>query len=220
MSGWNVIWTVLLVLLALFMLLLVIPVYLRITFRGELTIRIRIGGIPFRLYPRREKSVREEISKAKKTERRSKAESGKKLSTLSKMLKEDGVRAVISYYTSLAQLLTAEAKRFFRAVTVDHLRIHLIVASGDAAETAQNYGRACAVVFPAEALLESGMRIRHRSVRLEPDFLASKGRAELDIRLHAVPIRLLWTLLRSFISFLFHQNISSKPHYKEASSHG
>ena len=135
MSGWNVIWTVLLVLLALFMLLLVIPVYLRITFRGELTIRIRIGGIPFRLYPRREKSVREEISKAKKTERRSKAESGKKLSTLSKMLKEDGVRAVISYYTSLAQLLTAEAKRFFRAVTVDHLRIHLIVASGDAAET-------------------------------------------------------------------------------------
>ncbi len=219
--GWSIVWTVLLGLLALLVLLLVLPVSLRIAFRGELTVRIRIVGIPFRIYPRRERPEKEKQAKKQKAKKRRKTDKKeKKLPAFSKMLKEDGVSAVISYYASLARLIETGAKRLIRVFTVDHLYLHMTVASGEASETAQDYGRACAVIFPAEALLESVMRIRRRSVRVIPDFLASKGRAEFDIRLHAVPARILWVLLRLFISFIWNQNMSLEPQYKEADNHG
>ena len=111
--------------------------------------------------------------------------------------------AVVSYYSTLARLLATEARRLLRAITVDHLDVGLVVASGDAAETAQNYGRVCAVLFPAEAFVESEMRVRKRQVRGGPDFLAPKGKADLDIRLHAVPVRITWSFFRLLFSFIF-----------------
>ena len=210
MSGWTVLWIVLLSLLGLLLLLLIVPIYLRITFQGELTVKIRIWGIPFKLYP-----------KKKKKDKPPKAEKRRKESfSVSQMLKEDGVGAVVSYYTSLARMLSTEAKRLLRAITVDHLDIRLTVASADAAETAQNYGRVCAAVFPAEAMLESCIRVKRRRVRVDPDFLAAKGKAALDIRLHAVPLRITWSFFRLLISFAFHQQVPTDPNMKEAGSHG
>lgn len=223
MSGWNVVWIVLLGLLGLLVLLLVVPVYLRITFQGELKVLVRVWGIPFRLYPRKKKPEKEKPPKSgkpKKSRRQKPGKPRKASVSVSQMLKEDGVGAVVSYYTSLARLLATGARRLLRAITVDHLDVGLVVASGDAAETAQNYGRVCAVLFPAEAFVESEMKVRKRQVRVVPDFLAPKGKADLDIRLHAVPVRIIWNFLRLFFSFIFHQNTPSGSNVKEAGSHG
>ena len=223
MSGWTIVWIVLLSLLGLLVLLLAVPIYLRVTFHGELTVLVRVWGIPFRLYPRKKKPEKEKPPKAEKPKKSRKQKPGKlrkESMSVSQMLKEDGVGAVVSYYTSLARLLSTEARRLLRAITVDHLDIRLVVASGDAAETAQNYGRVCALIFPAEALVESEIRVRRRKVRVMPDFLASKGEADLDIRLHAVPARITWSFFRLLFSFIFHQNTPAGSNVKEAGSNG
>lgn len=221
MSGWTVLWIVLLSLLGLLLLLLIVPIYLRITFQGELTVKIRIWGIPFKLYPKKKKKDKPPKAEKPRKNQKAKPEKLRKESfSVSQMLKEDGVGAVVSYYTSLARMLSTEAKRLLRAITVDHLDIRLTVASADAAETAQNYGRVCAAVFPAEAMLESCIRVKRRRVRVDPDFLAAKGKAALDIRLHAVPLRITWSFFRLLISFAFHQQVPTDPNMKEAGSHG
>ena len=59
MSGWTIVWIVLLSLLGLLVLLLAVPIYLRVTFHGELTVLVRVWGIPFRRYPRKKKPEKE-----------------------------------------------------------------------------------------------------------------------------------------------------------------
>ena len=66
MSGWTIVWIVLLSLLGLLVLLLAVPIYLRVTFHGELTVLVRVLGIPFRLYPRKKKPEKEKPPKAEK----------------------------------------------------------------------------------------------------------------------------------------------------------
>ncbi len=221
MSGWTILWIVLLSILGLLLLLLIVPVYLRVTFQGELTVKIRIMGMPIKLYPKKKKKDKPpKAGKPPKNKKQKPDKQRKESFSVSQMLKEDGVGAVVSYYTSLAGMLKTGAKRLLRTVTVDHLDIRLTVASADAAETAQNYGRVCAAVFPAEAMLESCIRVKHRKVRVNPDFLASKGRAELNIRLHAVPVRIIWSLFRLLMAFIFHQHVPTDPNMKEAGSHG
>ena len=39
------------------------------------------------------------------------------------------------------------------------------------------------------------MRIRKRDVRVEPGFLQTRGRVTADVRLRAVPVRVLWAAL-------------------------
>ena len=185
--------------------LLAVPIYLRVTFHGELTVLVRVWGSRSGCI-RARRSRKGEAPKAEKPKKSRKQKPGKlrkESMSVSQMLKEDGVGAVVSYYTSLARLLSTEARRLLRAITVDHLDIRLVVASGDAAETAQNYGRVCALIFPAEALVESEIRVRRRKVRVMPDFLASKGEADLDIRLHAVPARITWSFFRLLFRLFF-----------------
>lgn len=220
MSGWTVLWIVLLSLLGLLLLLLIVPFYLCVTFQGELTVKVRILGIPFKLYPKKKKDKPPKDEKSRKNQKATSEKQRKESFSVSQMLKKDGVGAVVSYYTSLARMAATGAKRLLRAITVDHLDVRLTVASADAAETAQNYGRVCAVIFPAEAMLESCIRVKRRRVRVDPDFLAAKGKAALDIRLHAVPARIIWSLFRLLISFIFHQQVPTDPNMKEAGSHG
>lgn len=117
MSGWTIVWIVLLSLLGLLVLLLAVPIYLRVTFHGELTVLVRVWGIPFRLYPRKKKPEKEKPPKAEKPKKSRKQKPGKlrkESMSVSQMLKEDGVGAVVSYYTSLARLLSTEARRLLR----------------------------------------------------------------------------------------------------------
>ena len=88
-----------------------------------------------------------------------------------------------------------------RAITVDRLYLDVLVASGDAAQTAIDYGKICAVVYPIQALIESKMRVRRRAINISTDFLHDSGELKADIRLHAVPIRVLWAILLFFIGY-------------------
>ena len=87
-----------------------------------------------------------------------------------KVLKEEGVRAVIEYYLQIGRLLKSAAERLMRAITVDRLYLDVLVASGDAAQTAIDYGKICAVVYPIQALIESKMRVRRRAINISTDF--------------------------------------------------
>ena len=110
------------------------------------------------------------------------------------MLKEEGVRAVIEYYLQIGRLLKSAAERLMRAITVDRLYLDVLVASGDAAQTAIDYGKICAVVYPIQALIESKMRVPPGDKHFHR-FLHDSGELKADIRLHAVPIRVLWAIL-------------------------
>lgn len=186
-------WTaVLYSLLGLFLLLLVvllIPVFLQLDFLGELSLRVRFLGIPVFRYSSDKPSGVVEKSDAKKESDNAEPSLW---DMVAQTLKNDGVTATVQYIQKGASLVTCAVRKVLRIVTLDKLIIKLTVASEDAAHTAQDTGKICAVLYPSITALQSVLKIRSREVTVTPDFLAEKGKAEIHIAAHAMLLRILW----------------------------
>lgn len=176
------------------LLVVLVPISLCLAYDGELLVRLRVAGIPFTLYPRRKPK------KTKKAKRKSQQGDGEKdkLSVLSEKLHEGGIPAVIAYIQETLSLVRHTISELLDAVIVDRLEVEVTVASGDAAETAMDYGKACAVLYPAVAALSARTRVQHRHIAVTPDFLAEQGGISADVHLHTQ----LWRLNRGLLRLI------------------
>lgn len=194
----------LLALLALVLLVLFVPVYGRVAYEGELTARIRVLGIPITLTPRPEKPSKKSGKKPNKAKRRTpKEDKPSKWQEIKALLKEDGVGSTLGFLKEVAGLAGRTANKALRAVTVKSLRLHLRIATEDAATTAQRYGQVCGVLYPTLALIEHKVRVCHHQVRVEPNFLLEQSAVRFDVRFRVAPWRLLGagvTLLWGFLT--------------------
>ncbi len=187
----------LLALLALVLAVLIIPVFGRVTYDGELTARVRVWGIPITLTPKPEQPPKKPGKKAAK--RRPKTDKPSKWQEIKALLKEDGVGSTLGFLKDVASLAGRTANKALRAVTVKRLQLHLLIATEDAATTAQRYGQVCGVLYPALALVEQKVRVCRRQVRVEPNFLLEKSAVRFDIRVRISP----WCLLGAGLSLLW-----------------
>ena len=197
---WGIIGYSLLGLLGLLILLLILPVFVRVQYREELAVCVRVFGIPvYRYSSAKEKPDKPKEPKKQKKQKtdkpKKKKEKGGFLADLAKDLKTEGVSAVLGTVKAIAGLAVGALKRVLKAVTVDRLQLQLFIAAEDAATTAINTGRVCAVLYPSLSAIQCALRIRHRAVTVAPDYLAETGRVAADVRLHIVPVRVLWAAL-------------------------
>lgn len=213
---WEIIGYVLLGLLAVVLLLLIAPIYARITFRGELQVCVRVLGIPvFRFRSDRETPPKPPAHKPK-TKQVKTEEKPSLLQSFTARLKEDGIGATLAFLKELAGLAAGTVRRIIAAVTVDKLGLSLYVAGEDAAQTAETTGKICAVLYPTVTVLQQTLlRIRKRAITVTPDFLAASGKVEADVTLHIVPIRVVWIAVCALVRFL-----SITQRQKEVSQNG
>lgn len=222
MTVWGVIGIVLLSLLGLLVLILLSPVFARIRYDEELTVCLWVLGIPVYRYssakPKREKPKRK-ADKPKKKKEKTEEKKPSFFADLAKRLKTDGVGAVVAEVKEIAREVVGALRRVARCVVVDRLELQLVIASDDAAATAINSGRMCAVLYPSLTAIQSVVRIRHRAVTVVPDYLAEKGRVRADIVLHGFSIRLVWAAVRTLMSYIALQSRKSTK-TKEESENG
>lgn len=185
--------------LAFLLLLLLLPLHLKASFETDLFVKVRYTFISLTVYPRPEKLEKKEEPETKIK----KGKKGKKeLSEVEQMLQEEGVAAVLEYFSNLARLTGTTFQKVLAAITVDSLKLDMKVSSPEASSTAMEYGRACAVMYPSVGLLESVVHVRHRAITIIPDFTGDKSEIHGDIRFHVIPIRILWIGIQFFIGYI------------------
>lgn len=213
---------------ALVTLLLVIPIGFRMRYAESLTVSVRVLGVPIRLYPSKaSKKAPEEKKRSAKKEDAS-SEKRSRFATwdeLSAAMKENGVSATLAWLKRMAEILSQAAKRVVRAITVRRLCLRLEVVGEDAADTAQLYGKTCAVLYPVLTSLYGLLRIRRQEVQVVPAFLRETSAVHMDIRGHVCLLRVLWALIAAFIKgmrsfFSFSSGERETKRIKEAVKHG
>ena len=188
---------VLLALMALIMFVFSIPIAGRIRYDGALSAYVRVLGVLVPLYPRVEE---EASSQHPKRKRRVPSDKPSKWQELKDLLKQDDLEGTLHFVSEVARLAGRTVGRLLRAVTVTDLQLQLLIATGDPADTAQVYGAVCGVLYPAMELIGQRMRkIRHRQVRVEPNFLLEQSSARFDIRLRIS----VWRLLGAALALLW-----------------
>ena len=181
-------WIILGVLLALFLILL-IPVEVIAHYGDELSLTVKVLFYSKKLLPKPKKAKK---PKPKKEEPKPKSEAKKKEETkkekkpsyLTKLREKKGLPGVVSLLTGLAKIAGSTLKGLFSHVVIKRFDVGIALSSGDAASTAVNYGRLCAVVYPAVDVIVSSTVCKDYRVSIEPVFDDEKE-TEITADLHA-----------------------------------
>ena len=166
----------------------------------DLTLTLRVLGIRIRLFPRKQKRGPRSMSK-KKAERirlkekkraqkrreaaRAKAEEKKRRKEAAKARKKKKSMSEILDTLHLVRSIAGEViRRFFRHLRIDVARVHIKVATGDAATTAVAYGAACTalnMLLPVLSDVKNFSMPSEKDFSVEADFLGDTP--TLDVKL-------------------------------------
>lgn len=185
----------------LIVLLLSIRVTLNIVLRDELAVYVRCLFIRIRLFPPKEKKF-----DPKKQERKQKKKENKPKTVL-KEIEPEGVQK--SSLTEKIKLVTEIVSVFFKTFSkylhVKLAKVHVKVASDDAAKTAILYGVVSGAISCLVELLDSITnlnRLKRSSISVYPDYLSENVELDINISLSISVFGALVTLIKSLWKFI------------------
>ena len=218
MIGKIILW----ILAALFLLLILIlwtPVRVRAAYdQGDLTVKLRFGPVKLQIFPRPERVEKPE----KKPESQPKKKKEKPEKPKAKINREQIFYAV----EKLPPIFGRALRRTGGSIRVQPLKVYLLVAGYDPADTAVLYGRLEAALAAGLPLLRRVIRIKEEDIRLYVDFteremdcIAEVGVALRPWRLVTMGVRALASLIKWYLGF---RKLASppppEPEHKDESS--
>lgn len=179
------------------LLLLLLPVRLSVRYAdGQWRVRAGYAFVMIQLLPAKEKKPRKPRSEKPKKEKPGKPP---RPSLIKQVAEKDGVGGVLSLFGEIARLALTAVKKVFAITTLSRLRVRLAVGAPEAADAALLYGKLCAGVYPAFAVMNGLFHIKRPQLDIKPDFSRQTVAADVDIRARIIPLRLLpvalWALL-------------------------
>lgn len=200
---------ILLAISALIFLVLALRVNINIKYEDELTVYLRVLFVKIKLFPQNDKGFN-----AKKYDKKQKKNQDKPSVKLKEKSEADKEKAELSETISI---ITDTVKVFFKTFSkhlhVKLAKIHIIVATPDAAKTAILYG---AVSGAAACLLDlldeitNLDKVKNSSIVIEPDFVAQKSDVRINITLYMSILGALITLVKTLLKYINLKHIKPK----------
>lgn len=202
---------VLLALAALLIVFLQIPVKIRASYEdGAPLLWFRYGPLKLQLFPAAEKGEKE---KKKPPKEKPKKEKEKKPGAKINM------EQILYALETLPPILGRALRRTGRSIRFQPLKVYVLVAGEDPADTALLYGRLEAALYGAVPVLERVMRIKDEDIQLFLDFSVRRMDVIADVGAAVRPGSLLWIALRAGGSllkwFLGFRRLASPPPEKK-----
>ena len=185
---------ILCVILLLLAVVLFTPIRVRGAYdRGDITATLRVGPLKILLYPRPEKPEveKKKAKKAKKAKKSAADETSEEAQTKPKKKFSINFDQILYSLEKLPPILGKALKRTGRRIRFAPLKVHLLVAGGDPADTALLYGKLEAVLAGGLPVLHRLVRIKDQDIRLFLDFTEENMDCIADV---GIAIR-LWDLL-------------------------
>ena len=200
--------------IAFFVILLSIKIAVTVHYEDDIALSVKWLFLNIKILPAKHKD--EHKKKPKKEKKKKKEEEPKQESEIIKepkkkkgdnmfvrFYKNRGVSGVIQLLKDALKALGGMFGRFFRAFKIEELYIAMTVGTGEAADTAIQYGKTCSAAFPAMGLLVNKMKIKKYSIDISPDFIYGKNEAKLHTKISLRPIKLINAVFIMVFELLF-----------------
>ena len=193
-----------LITLAILFLLTILPLGVSVIYDGGgPLVRILVGPVKVKVYPAKKKDP-DAPRKQKKKKSSKKKDSGKKDSKSSEKKKGGPISDFYPFVTMVLDFLVD----FRHKLRVNWLELKIIMAGGDPADLAINYGKAWAAVGNLWPRMETWFLIKKRDVEVECDFEGSEtsvfARMDLTItfgRFLRLVLRYTIRALKEYLNF-------------------
>lgn len=169
--------------------ILFLPVRVSLKFKEEFSVKVYFLGI--KIYEPKEK---EEKPKQKgKTQNNAIKEKPKTL--LLKLKEKHGFSGAVREIFGFLKDVFTHIKAFLKHIKIEKLKLFINVASDDAAKTAIDYGRVCAVTYPFLSALDSMANIEYKKIDIKSDFEATESEFSFGFN---VKLRIFYLLIALF----------------------
>lgn len=165
-------WIVILGVFFLLFVLLFLPVTADLSYVKEFSYRIKYAGF---VLLDSEKTV--DIKKVKRKQRQKKSDdtsaqksSGKEDNFFKKTYKQKGLLGSIRYFSEILMLLLKKLWFVVKRLKFTRFKLHITVATDNAASTAIEYGGICSAVYPILASLQTNADFKSKEINISADF--------------------------------------------------
>lgn len=183
-----------------FLVLLCCPVFVNVSFRNSLRLKVKFLFFSFDLLPRKE------LSKISKEENfiieEDKIKSDLVNNKFFSIIKERGFFGFLKILKQILEILISSAKKILKKIHISSFDLYLLVASENAAKTAINYGKVYAFISYAESILLSNVAKSNYHIEVIPGFDESEPKVDFSSKFHFFPIFMLGILFGSLYGFL------------------
>lgn len=221
---------IILAILSLIAVFLLLRVTLTVKYDGEAALVLRVLFVKKRLYPKKKKRYKKSMSakKAQKIKEKLRKKKEKKLEKKrqkAESKKQDGKKAsptdILNTIQTVCIIVSQLIEKFSKYLKIKIAKIHITVATGDAAQTAIAYGaitQGINVLFPLLEDVKNFSMPKNQDIKISHDFLSEDS--EMDLCL-VFSLR-VWQILLTAISVLYKLTIHSIKalERKERKNHG
>lgn len=190
-------------------LILELRVSLNIVYEDELHVFLRVLFIKIRLFPSKKKKFN-----AKKHEKKQKKKAGKPSHVIKERnADENKSTPLVDNIRLITEIISIFFKASSKYLRVKLAKIHIKVATGDAAQTAILYGAVSSALACLIELLDSIsnlQKLKSSSIQLEPDYLSDKSEARINISLSLNGRGALIVLVKCLRRYINYKNNSNK----------
>lgn len=181
-----------------FALILSLPVGINIRYREELSLYLKILFVKIKIYPQdKKKKIKKSSKKDKKAQTRT--------STELKEKKSEGGESLTSAIRLITEILATFFKAFAKRLHVRLAKIHIKVATSDAARTAILYGAVCGALACLTDLLNEITNLDgspRYSITVCTDYLTERCEADIDISLSISVFGALTVLAKTLFKYI------------------
>ena len=107
---------------------------------------------------------------------------------------------IMDIFNKLLQLIDKFGRRVINSFVIDEMFLDVEITKSDAAETAEEYGKLCRVIFPVCGAVCANCNVKQYSINVEPDYIARPGvRIAFSMEISLNPRK----LINSVLAFAF-----------------
>lgn len=178
----------LILLLAALLVFLLMPLSVRFSYEDkQFYIRFRYASWKTTLFPSQKGDGEEEEQVVEKPKKEKKAKPQKETQPKAK----PNLQQITYSLDVLPGVLLRALRRTMRRVRVKPLKVHILIALGDPADTALLYGRLSGVLNATLPLLHRAVRIEDQDIQLFPDFTREEMDCIADVGIRIRPFDIL-----------------------------
>lgn len=193
----------------LFALVLSIRAHIHVEYEKELTAYakwafVKIPLIPFpekQPKPKKDEPVKKEEPPAEETPTEPKPKGPNPLKTI---YENEQIQGILEILRTLLEIVGKLGRRFVNSFVIDEMFLDIEVTKKDAAETAEEYGKMCRVVFPVTGAVCANCNVKKYSINVEPDYIANPGiKTAFSMEISLNPRKLINAVLAFAFSAVF-----------------
>lgn len=193
----------------LFALVLNIRAHIHVEYEKELTAYAKWAFLKIPLIPfpekqpkqKKEQPVKKEEPPAQETPTEPKP---KGPNPLKNIYDNEQLSGILEIFRKLLEIIDTFGRRLVNSFVIDEMFLDIEVTKGDAAETAEEYGKLCRVVFPVTGAVCANCNVKQYSINVEPDYIANPGiRTAFSMEISLNPRKLINAVLAFGISAVF-----------------